>query len=69
MKVDDRVNPMLRTSIDDAIKMLEALSFKDSRTIVILEMPIIYCNANAIQAQRFEKFCVFLAEEILEKLG
>ena len=68
MQVEDRVDAVLGTDVNNAVEMLEALGFQDSWVHVILEMAVIERNADAVESKGLEEGGIFVLEKVLEEL-
>ena len=67
MQVDDRVDLVPGAQFDDPVEVPEALLLDLQRTHVVLEVPVVYRQAQQVQAERPDKPRVILGEEVLEE--
>lgn len=69
MHVDDGIDGVAGAYIDDTVEVLKSFGLQDHRVHVIFKVPIVDRDTNAVEAERSEKFGVWLREEILEELA
>jgi hypothetical protein len=66
--VDDGVQPLCGTGLDDAVDELEPLRSDDGGVAVIHEVAVVDGDADAVQAEGREELGIRGREEVLEKL-
>lgn len=59
---------MLRAELYCPIEVLEAARLEHPRVHVILEMPVVDRDADAVESERLEEYRVGLCEEVLQEL-
>jgi hypothetical protein len=69
MQVDDGVDPVLCTQVDCAVEVLQALLLEHAGRHVVLEVPVVDGEADAVEPERGEEGRVGVGEEVLEELG
>lgn len=69
MHVDDSVYLVLCACLDDAVEVMEALDLEYTGLVVILEMSVVHCYADAIQPEGLEEGGIRLSERVFKKLS
>jgi hypothetical protein len=63
MQIEDRVDPVSCTRVDDGVEQPEALLLDHERRVVIFEMPIVERNAERVHADAREERGILVGEE------
>lgn len=69
MQVNNCVDAVIGTEVNDAVEMFKTLLFEDTGIHVILKMTVVDWQANAVQTKRSEELGILLGKEVLEELG
>ena len=67
--VDDGVDAMPGARGDRAVEVLEAARLEHARARIVLEVPVVDGDADAVEAEGLEEGGVGVGEEVLEELG
>lgn len=67
MKIEDGVDAVLRTDVDDTIQVLETRLLEDAGVHVILKVTVVESNTDAVQTKALEEFGIGVLEEVLQE--
>jgi hypothetical protein len=66
MQIQDGINPLLRTQLNDAVQVLKPLRLEHPRVHIVLEVSVVERDAETVQAEGFVELGVGFGEEVVQ---